>query len=302
MLDIKRILVPTDLSPSATAAFRIARDVAEHFGAEIHVLHVRTESGPIPALSKLFGDAPQDAAAYRQRIQEQLESKLGGYEPSVAVQREGSRTAPEVLNYANSADVDLIVMGTHGHRSLDHPALGGTTGDVVRNATTPVLTVRIRDEDVDDAAFGGFGRIIAAVDFAEHSDEVVRWAKDLARVYEAQLAMIFVAEEHQVPMFNDTGMMSVTTLKLDEEIVSRSGAALRQLDGNTGPQIPDTTYEVRRGNPAREIADFADDTSRDLVIVGRRGHSVHEGLLLGTVTEHLVRRIRCPVLTLGLAP
>ena len=300
MLDVKRILVPTDLSPSATAAFRVARDVAEHFGAEIHVLHVRTESGAIPALSKLLGEEPRDDAAYRQRMQEQLESKLGGYQPAVAVQHEGGRAAPEILAYAKSAEVDLIVMGTHGHRSLDHPALGGTTGDVVRNATTPVLTVRIRDED--DVVFGGFERIIAAVDFAEHSDEVVRWAKDLASVYDARLAMIFVAEEHQVPIFSDTGMMSVTTLKLDEEIVSRSGAALRQLDGNTGPQIPDTLYEVRRGNPAREIADFADDPSGDLVVVGRRGHSVHEGLLLGTVTEHLVRRIRCPVLTLGLAP
>ena len=300
MLDIQRILIPTDLSPSATAAFRIARDVAEHFGAEVHVLHVRTGSGPIPALSKLLGDEPKDDAAYRQRMQEQLESKLGGYEPAFAVQREGSRTATEILDYADSADVDLIVMGTHGHRSLDHPALGGTTGDVVRNASSPVLTVRIRDDD--EIAFGGFKRIIAAVDFAEHSDDVLRWAKDLARTYQARLAMIFVAEEHRVPIFSDTGMMSVTTLKLDEEIVSRSGAALRQLDGNTGPQIPDTTYEVRRGNPAQEIADFADDPSSDLVVVGRRGHSVHEGLLLGTVTEHLVRRIRCPVLTLGLAP
>ncbi len=299
MLDIKRILVPTDLSPSASAAFHVARDVAAHFGAEIHVLHVRAASSRIPGLSKLLGEHADDEEAYQQHVQDQLEKYLEGYQPSVAVQRAGKRAATEILSYAESPGVDLVVMGTHGHRSLEHPALGGTAGDVVRSAAAPVLTVRIRDGE--GGSFGGFRRIVAAVDFAEHSDEIVRWAKEMARRYEAALAMIFVAEEHRVPIFSDTGMMSVTTLKLDEEIVSRSGAALRQLDTNTGPPIADTSYEVRRGNPAREIVDFANDPKGDLMVLGRRGHSVHEGLLLGTVTEHLVRRSKCPVLTIGVA-
>ena len=301
MLEIKRILVPTDLSPSATAAFQVARDVAIRFDAEIHVLHVRTESARIPGISKLLGEQPEEggSAAYEQQVQQELEAYLGGFQPSAAVQRDGTRPATEILGYAESAGVDLIVIGTHGHRSLEHPALGGTAGDVVRKATSPVLTVRIGEEDA--GSFQGFRRVVAAVDFAEHSDEIVRAAKELARRFEAKLSLIFVAEEHRVPIFSDTGMISVTTLKLDDEIVSRSNAALRQLDGNTGPSIAGTEYELRRGNPAREIVDYADDPDGDLIVLGRRGHSVHEGLLLGTVTEHVVRRSKTPVLTIGLA-
>lgn len=297
MLDIKRILVPTDLSPSATAALHAAHDVAEHWGAEVHVLYVWTGGS---GLSRLLGEPEPDPAAFERRLQEQLDEYLEGYQPSVAVQRKGTRAAKEILEYADSSKADLIVMGTHGHRSLEHPALGGTAGDVVRNASVPVLTVRIRDGEAD--SFVGIRRVIAAVDFAEHSEAIVRAAKELARRHEAGLAMIFVAEEHRVPIFSDTGMMSVTTLKLDEEIVSRSRAALRQLDQSTGPVIADTAYEIRRGNPAREIADYADDPGGDVVVLGRRGHSVHEGLLLGTVTEHIVRRSTCPVLTIGLSP
>lgn len=300
MLDIRRILVPTDLSPSATAAFHVARDIAAKWEAEVHVLHVRTAEAWIPALSRLLGERPddKDAASIERKIQQKLDAYLEGYEPSVAVQREGGRTATVILEYAASERIDVIVMGTHGHRSLEHPALGGTAGDVVRKADVPVLTVRIRDDGAD--SFERVRRVIAAVDFAEHSEAIVRAAKDLARRHEAGFAMIFVAEEHQVPIFSDTGMMSVTTLKLDEEIVSRSEAALRQLDGNTGPAIPNTAHEIRRGNPAREIVDYADDRSGDVIVLGRRGHTVHEGLLLGTVTEHVVRRSTCPVLTIGL--
>lgn len=301
MLEIKRILVPTDLSPSATAAFHVARNVATRWNAEIHVLYVRNTEALIPGLSRLLGERPseEEAASFERKIEEQLNGYLEGYEPSVAVQRQGTWPAAEILEHASSARVDLIVMGTHGHRSLEHPALGGTAGDVVRKATMPVLTVRIGDDEPD--VFEGFRRVVAAVDFAEHSETIVRAAKNLARRHDAALVMIFVAEEHRVPIFSDTGMMSVTTLKLDEEIVSRSEAALRQLDESTGPSIPETAYEIRRGNPAREIAAFADDRAGDVIVLGRRGHSVHEGLLLGTVTEHIVRRSRCPVMTIGLA-
>lgn len=301
MLEIKRILVPTDLSPSATAALHVARDVAERYGAEIQVLHVRTPSVTIPGLSRLMGDTSRadKSQVYEAHVREQLQDFLEGYTPSTAVQREGSRPSTEILEQAAAAEADLIVIGTHGHRSLDHPALGGTAGDVVRKAPMPVLTVRIREDERWE--FGGFRRVIAAVDFGAHTDDIVRAAKALARRYEAKLSLIFVAEEHRVPIFSDTGMMTVTTLKVDDEIASRADEALRQLDSSTGESIPGTTYEVRRGNPAREIVAFADDREGDLIVLGRRGHSVHEGLLLGTVTEHVVRRSMCPVLTIGLS-
>ncbi len=300
MLEIKRILVPTDLSPSATAAFHVARHVAERWDAEIHVLHVYGSG--TSALSRLLGEHPEesDAVSRERKIREQLHAFLDGYERSVAVQREGARPPASILEYALSAEVDLVVMGTHGHRSLEHPALGGTAGDLVRRSPVPVLTVRIRDDEED--SFGGFKRVIAGVDFAEHSEAIVRSAKDLARRHGARLTLMFVAEELRVPIFSDTGMMSVTTLKLDEEIVSRSKAALRQMDENTGPPVPDTMYEIHRGNPARQITEFADDPAGDVVVLGRRGHSIHEGVLLGTVTEHIVRRSTCPVLTIGLGP
>jgi nucleotide-binding universal stress UspA family protein len=112
------------------------------------------------------------------------------------------------------------------------------------------------------------------------------------------MSVIFVAEELRVPLFTDTGLMSVTTLKLDEEIVARADEALRQLDDETGESAVETRYVVRHGSPAREIVAVAEDADVDLIVVGRRGHSIHEGVLLGTVTEHVVRRSKCPVLTI----
>ena len=48
----------------------------------------------------------------------------------------------EILEYAKEANIDLIVMGTHGHTGLAHVLLGSVTAKIVRQAPCPVLTVR----------------------------------------------------------------------------------------------------------------------------------------------------------------
>ena len=48
----------------------------------------------------------------------------------------------EIIQYAKENNVDLIVMGTHGHSGLVHVLLGSVTERVVRKAPCPVLTIR----------------------------------------------------------------------------------------------------------------------------------------------------------------
>ena len=48
----------------------------------------------------------------------------------------------EIIRFAKDKDIDLIVMGTHGHTGLAHVLLGSVAEKVVRKAPCPVLTVR----------------------------------------------------------------------------------------------------------------------------------------------------------------
>ena len=48
----------------------------------------------------------------------------------------------EIIDYSAKHDIDLIVMGTHGHTGLAHVVLGSVAEKVVRKAPCPVLTVR----------------------------------------------------------------------------------------------------------------------------------------------------------------
>jgi nucleotide-binding universal stress UspA family protein len=58
-----------------------------------------------------------------------------------ATKREVS-TAPDVMDYASDNNIDLIVMGTHGRRGLEHLLLGSVTEKVVRMAHCPMFTAK----------------------------------------------------------------------------------------------------------------------------------------------------------------
>ena len=142
--DIKRILVPLDFSANSRRALDYATRVAWKFDAALHLVHVCE----VPSI--LTGSMDAYAIAYSdwsQRLGEEAERELGKMKtslPGLAVTTEvlfGS-AAGAIIEAATANDVDLIVMGTHGHGAVMHVMMGNVAERVVRGAPCPVLTVR----------------------------------------------------------------------------------------------------------------------------------------------------------------
>ena len=145
MLNIKKILVPTDFSDNAEQAFSHARDLAKALGASVELVHVHQN----PLYTGAFGYGTVELPpAYEEetrkavvaRLEEQREAFGNGVKVSVTV-LEGT-PFDELVRYAAQENADLIVMATHGYTGLKHVLLGSTAERVVRHAPCPVLTVR----------------------------------------------------------------------------------------------------------------------------------------------------------------
>jgi nucleotide-binding universal stress UspA family protein len=146
MIELHRILVPTDFSKFSQIALKYASALAEKFSAELYLLHIVQDLAVF--IPDMITVAPPPAPTVEQMtkaVQDAFdrmvkENKLDRF----PIHREVREGTPfyEIVRYAKEQDVDLIIMGTHGHTGLTHMLLGSVTEKVVRKAPCPVLTVR----------------------------------------------------------------------------------------------------------------------------------------------------------------
>lgn len=150
MIRIRRILVPTDFSPSARHAMLYGTSFAHEYGAEVLLLHV-VEIVPLSFGSELF---PSPAANVVGEIAElaatELKAAADGVRATGVPVRESvttGRPSAEIVRAAIAEMADMIVLGTHGKGALDHALFGSTAERVVRKAPCPVLTVRLQERE-----------------------------------------------------------------------------------------------------------------------------------------------------------
>jgi nucleotide-binding universal stress UspA family protein len=152
MLHLKNILVGTDFSESSDAALRYARELARRFGARLHVLHA-LEVPPMqlvgsealaPLSPEVRVELEAEARANLDRLVTPDDRRL--FKAITAI-RDRQTPTEAIAHYAADADIDLIVLGTHGRRGLSHLFMGSVAEKVVRTAPCPVLTVRRHERD-----------------------------------------------------------------------------------------------------------------------------------------------------------
>ena len=149
----KRILAPTDLSDLGKAAISCARDYAQLFGAELHLLNVVEDYWSYYPDANLY--AAPELACDIETMKASVEQQLAGIElpPDLKVVHAVEFGSPPwgILQYARENDIDMIVISTHGRTGLKHLLLGSVAEKVVRHAPCQVLTVRPEGFTAEDA-------------------------------------------------------------------------------------------------------------------------------------------------------
>ena len=282
----EEILVPTDGSDGATAALEHALDVAAADGARVHVLFVvdttrdglRSDDDELLEVFEERGAELVTAAAERAR------------ERGVSVVDVVDRGDPHetILEYAETAPVDLIVMGTHGRRGLRRLFLGSVTERVVRTAPVPVLTVR---EPTADAGTFPYEDVLVATDGSECATAALERASELAAEYGATLHVLSLVDVATTGAEIATGQL-LEALEADARAIVDEAAETARDAG-----VESVTTAVEVGSVARGITGYAEDEGIDLAVVGTHGRRGVNRYVMGSVAELVVRTAPCPVLT-----
>jgi len=281
-ISLDRILFATDFSPAAGKAAMYVKAIAHRYASEVQIVHVVD-------LSAAFNtpDAGICIDAFRQDGETSLQQAKAQFlsEGTRVATRlcEALDPAAEVLRVAKERSVDLIVLGTRGHKGLTRLAFGSMAERIIHQAECPVITV---GPDVKPPESGTFRRIVYATDFSPEAAKAATFALSFAQDSGAHIYLCHVLPkpDHHVQVDS-------------QELTNRYIAALNHL-------IPDITREwcepecvLEHGYAADGIGLLAHRVKADLIVLGTRRVSHWYSTPKAGIAYEVIRAASCPVLT-----
>jgi len=141
-------------------------------------------------------------------------------------------------------------------------------------------------------------RILVPTDFSEGSLQAIEYAIDLAQPTVAELIVLFVVEPVYYATPADLYGASANLAMLLEEQQRIGRAQLARLGKRLAQRRARFRTMIETGTPYQLITDTAAKLKADLIVMATHGRTGLSHVLLGSVTEKVVRTAACPVLTL----
>jgi nucleotide-binding universal stress UspA family protein len=141
-----------------------------------------------------------------------------------------------------------------------------------------------------------FRQVLCPTDLSDESMRALTYAAAVARWYDATLTVLSVVpafDPMPVPPASLDGTVQVVYPASREEVLD----ALRRVVKSAGVESLEPVLATEAGDPAGTIVDRAIAVPADLIVMGTHGRSGFERLMLGSVTEKVLRKAPCPVLT-----
>jgi nucleotide-binding universal stress UspA family protein len=135
-----------------------------------------------------------------------------------------------------------------------------------------------------------FAKILLAIDGSDAAKRATQTAVDLTNETGSELHVVCV---HEVPVMAGAYAaqgVSVPASEHDQEILEEQVKQIEEAGGSVAEA------HLRTGRPAREIIELSEEIGADLIVVGSTGLTGMERLVLGSVSETVVRYASCPVL------
>jgi universal stress protein A len=135
-------------------------------------------------------------------------------------------------------------------------------------------------------------KVLAPLDFSEHSAEALRNAWELTRDVNGELHIVHVVGQHF------TIVEGSRELARENAMEEQAEEELTRLKKDELGDSDKVTTAVLLGPPAAKLVEYAKQNDVDLIVLPAFGHSGSEYALIGGVTEKLVRNSPCSVLVL----
>jgi nucleotide-binding universal stress UspA family protein len=282
-MKIEKILAGIGFEKDTERVLAYASFFSGAFNASLNLLHVIDYLITPPAYLLPYIEEEKRAA---EKKFEMLKKQMA---------EDGIRVETEVIvgRLQESFDVttkkiksDMLVLGFESHmfrRSSSEKLIKGLQ----------ILMLVVRGDKAESVRIGSLkiGRILCPTDFSEISGKALNVAKEMADKFSAQLEVIYVFPEKIAEKMKTWDDKDRALKELREKAKDR----FEKFLGDSGIE---ETGVIDEGEPYRRIVSFAKEKDIDLIIMGARGLGLIQGMLIGSVTDAVLKSSPCPVLVI----
>ena len=295
-IHVQRILCATDLSDFSNSAVIQAIGMAKEFGSTLFICHV-IDLPMVTMHGAAFVYQEDQIEEMKAGAIDQIKGLVADSELNWEPLVETGPVSTTLCRLAVEKQVDLAIVSTHGRTGLKRLFLGSVTERLLRTIGCPLLVVTPPEKaGTMEKQFKGFGfkQILVGCDFSADSGRSVEYGFSLAQEFEAVIHLVHVVE----PFVYRDAMLPES---IKTEVLTEVGTGCRQRLEDLVPADAHNWCKVEiaceAGKPFQVLKKYAETHQVDLIVLGVRGHSLVETMLLGSTTDRVIRGVACPVLS-----
>ncbi len=332
---MKKFLVPLDGSELSEGVLPLVAHMARGLGARITLLSVidpGTVEAPIREETKVsipsvpnYGVTPETLGIGRLNAEEEIHPHADGSEgkpyisqvfervrnsvrdwfiqeaerlniQDIATTRvEFGKIEETIVRVAEREGFDLIAMSTHARTPLGRGVWGSVTDKVIRTSSVPVLAVKSSDDPAKRLEDVAISTVIVPLDGSKLAEQVLPQVEGLARSLSLKVLLVRAVDMGAFVMPTN-GYHYISTIPVDEVLGKEAEEYLEGVARRIRSSGLDIAWRVIWGSAAKAIVELARETDADIVAMATHARSGLPRLIIGSVTEKVVRSSGDPVL------
>jgi len=278
---LEKILVPLDFNADYNKQIKVAGNIASHFNSEVLLLYVlppEAEAGSVKSMLSEFVEKELDT------IGAKFKKKGINYHKLIRF----GNVFDRIISVSQENDVNLILACDGCPAEKGNYSISIVAEKLIRKSQKPVWLIKEGTKDIPK-------NILCPVDFSDASARALNNATKIARTFSSELFIINVFEPMQENFSNRLRIdYDKENERLEKENKQQFDSFLRTFN-LAGIKH---TIESIRGKPSDAIVEYARTKKTDLLFIGATGKSALMRLLLGSVTEKVVRELPCSIVTM----
>jgi nucleotide-binding universal stress UspA family protein len=280
-MKIEKILAGIDFERDSESVLAYASHFAKISGATVNLLYVIDYLTTPPAYLTPYIEEEKKIA---EKKFEELKKKLSDSGINSKTEIIVGRLQESFEAAAKKKHASMLVLGF-----MSHSLRRSSSEKLIKSLQLPMLVVRGAKAETSKTGVIHIRKILCPTDFSDMSGKALKVARELQGVLSSKLDVIHIAPDYEIAKIKTLEDKGTAIQKLHE-------SAKNKLDEFLHDHAIQEKGIIGEGEPEKKIVAFAAENDIDLIVIAARGLGLIKGMLIGSVTDAILKTSPCPVL------